>query len=388
MADWPLRPGPPEGAAPGATLVVVALSARMLAEAAARDGFEVVALDLFGDVDTCEASSRWFPIGEASYLEIDGERLLGRLSALARRSGVLGWVAGSGFEGHTEWLARGTECLPLIGNDAATVAAVRNPSRFFGVLDEAGIGHPPVHHGAAPGGGWLQKDAGGCGGWQVRRAAEGDTALSPRHYFQQELPGRPMSATLVANQVEAQVIGFNEQMVRPVAGRPYVFSGVVGPVPLPLPAQREVERAAQVLTRAFGLRGLASLDFLLNGEQVAVLEINPRPPASMALYADGGLMAAHVAACRHAALPPRPGREGRPLVRGHEIVYAGRSLRLDERAASRLAAWPEAHDLPCAGGCFEPGDPLCSLSATGADAQDVRQRLQASRHALLKSLET
>lgn len=387
MAGWPQRAGPGEGAA-SATLVVAALSARMLAEAAVRDGFEVVALDLFGDVDTCEAASRWFSIGEAARLEIDAERLLARLSALAQRGDVIGWVAGSGFEAQPECLARRAECLPLIGNDAATVAAVRDPARFFPVLDQAGIAHPPVRHGTAPDHGWLQKDAGGSGGWQVRRAAAGDTAPSPRHYFQQELPGQPMSATFVANRREARVIGFNEQMVRPLAGRPYVFSGVLGPVPVPPQARQAVEQAAQVLTRSFGLQGLASLDFLLHGDRVWALELNPRPPASMALYADGGLMAAHVAACCQGLLPSRVETQAAPRVRGHEIVYAGRPLRLDEHAASRLAGWPDAHDLPCAGGSFEPGDPLCSLSATGADAHEVRARLQASRHALLKSLET
>ena len=39
-------------------LVVAAVSARMLAEAAARDGYAVVALDLFGDVDTRRVSQR------------------------------------------------------------------------------------------------------------------------------------------------------------------------------------------------------------------------------------------------------------------------------------------------------------------------------------------
>jgi len=40
---------------PAGTIAVAALSARMMAEASARDGFDVVALDLFGDADTREA---------------------------------------------------------------------------------------------------------------------------------------------------------------------------------------------------------------------------------------------------------------------------------------------------------------------------------------------
>lgn len=45
------------------TIAVAAISARAMAEAAASDGFKVVALDLFGDVDTRRAASRWMPIG-------------------------------------------------------------------------------------------------------------------------------------------------------------------------------------------------------------------------------------------------------------------------------------------------------------------------------------
>ena len=80
------------------SLAVAGLSARLMAEAAAADGFEVLALDLFGDADTCAAATRWFGIGEPAQMRIDGARLLSALEVLARRGDVLGWVSGSGFE--------------------------------------------------------------------------------------------------------------------------------------------------------------------------------------------------------------------------------------------------------------------------------------------------
>ena len=60
-------------------LVVAAVSARMMAEAAARDGFEVVALDLFGDADTRRAAFAFLPIGEPPSLHIDAARVLAAL---------------------------------------------------------------------------------------------------------------------------------------------------------------------------------------------------------------------------------------------------------------------------------------------------------------------
>ena len=52
------------------TIAVAAISARAMAEAAASDGFKVVALDLFGDTDTRRAASRWLPIGAPGSLQI------------------------------------------------------------------------------------------------------------------------------------------------------------------------------------------------------------------------------------------------------------------------------------------------------------------------------
>ena len=111
-------------------LVVAAISARMMAEAAARDGFEVVALDLFGDADTRRAAD-WRPIGGPSALRINTARTLAALRELAARGDVAGWVAGSGFEGLPHLLAHGARLLPLLGTAAADVRRLRDAATFF-----------------------------------------------------------------------------------------------------------------------------------------------------------------------------------------------------------------------------------------------------------------
>ena len=98
-----------------ARIAVAALSARALAEAAQRDGHEVLALDLFGDRDTRAAASLgWAGIGESQALRIDAERLLTALRGAAAQ-GAEGWVCGSGFDGLPELLAQGQAILPLWG---------------------------------------------------------------------------------------------------------------------------------------------------------------------------------------------------------------------------------------------------------------------------------
>ncbi len=380
-----------------ALLAVAGLSARLMAEAAARDGFEVIALDLFGDVDTCAVASRWFGIGDAAALRIDAGRTLAALAALARRGDVAGWVPGGGFEGLPGLLARGAALLPLLGTAPADVARVRDPAQFFGCLEKHDIEHPAWcaalgDIGKAGVAGWLVKNARGCGGWHVRPAAAGEP-LPPHHYLQREVAGQPMSATFVANGKEAVVLGHNIQMVSQQAGRPFTHGGVVGPVELPGAVVRRVQAILALLVPAFGLKGLASLDFMLSGTQVSVLEVNPRPPASIGLYGSHGPMAAHLLACTSGALPSSlpaagPAAVASPAVQGSEIVFARAPLRLDTALAHWLAGWPDVHDLPCAGQHFAAGDPLCSVAAHGASAAEVLARLQDSRTALLQSLES
>lgn len=371
-------------------LAVAAFSARVLAEMAALEGFEVVALDLFGDRDTRSAASRWIAIGEPQAMRVDGDRLVAALDEL-RAAGLQGWIPGSGFDGRAELLAQAAQRLPLLGNSAATVARVRDPRGFFAALDEEAIAYPPVTR-EWPGdaSGWLFKDAAGSGGVHIRAAERVSLrSLSTSAYLQRERPGEPMSATFIANGRDAVVLGCNEQIVRPLGDWRFLYSGVIGPVPLPDAVRGEAERIVRALTARFELRGLGSLDFLLDGERLEVLELNPRPPASLALYPRVGAegpIAAHLRACGGDGLPAL---ERRPAtVRGTEIVFARGRMRLDERQVAWLAGQPDAHDLPHAGYTWSAGEPVCSIVAEGASAPAVREQLAQRRDALLTSLET
>jgi uncharacterized protein len=368
-------------------LALVAVSARMLAEAALHDGYGAVAVDLFGDTDTRRASRQWWPAGAPGALRPDTQCVLAALRDCARQGDVAGWVAGGGCEGQPELLAAGARVLPLIGTASAAVARLRDPLAFFGFLAAHGLPHPEVRSSlpARPQG-WLLKDALGCGGWHILPAEQaGSAALSRHHYFQRQVAGTPMSATFCANGHEARLLGCNQLTVRALEqpARPYVYCGAIGPVALPPAAAQQVGRALRLLAGGFALQGLGSLDFMLDGEDVLLLEVNPRPPASMALYP--GVMAAHVNACLHGLLPGPAAPRG---VRGHEIVYAPRPLAIGAQGAQDLLAWPGCHDLPAPGTHFERGSPLCSLSASGDSAAQVRRALDAGCAALLQSLET
>ena len=371
-------------------LAIAALSARSLVECAARDGLASVALDLFGDVDTCRAALQWLPIGAAPSLRIDAEALLQALERLAARGDVRGWIAGAGFEGRSGLLAQGAARLPLIGTQADDVRRLRDPRDFFDALDAQGIAHPEVAFASpASAAGWLRKDAGGCGGCQVQRAADtAGLAPQPGHYWQRERLGRAMSATFIANGSDAVLLGINAQIQRPIGAHPFVFSGVVGPLPVADAVQRDIGAAAQRVAGRYHLRGLGSIDFVQDGDHAEVLEVNPRPTASALLYprvGAAGPLQAHLRACLHGELPPAPAPQ--QPVRGFETLFARRAMTLGARGAARLAALPDVHDLPHEGARFADGAPLCSVSASGRDAEQVRVTLAARRDSLLQELE-
>jgi len=410
-----------------APIAVAALSARMLTEAGCDGNYRTVALDLFGDADTRRVVQAWFPLGDPATLSIDGAALLAGLRRL-RACGAAGWVAGSGFESQPELLAAGAQILPLIGNPPDVVTRVRNPAAFFGRLAALGIPHPETR-GDCPASpfGWLRKDFASSGGREVRLAlrerfdgngtAAAASGLRAGIHYQRITPGVPMSALFVADGRRSRLIGVNRQIVRKFRDRPYVFCGCIGPVPLSAGARLTLEGVLDALAAEFGLRGVNGLDFLLDGERLSVLELNPRPPASIALYRGalpGGMLRAHVVASLDGELPDGqevPNGGGAPateaivamtggggssdscaasadslaLRRGFEVVFASRRCAIGETAANALARLGWCHDLPAAGTRFGPGDPVCTVSAADPSLAGVQARL-ARRRRIIPSL--
>ena len=376
----------------GSVLAVAGLSARALAEAARRGGHEVIALDLFGDQDTLAASLQWLPIGDPAHMRIEPARVLSALAALAERGDVAGWVVAGGFDGHAPLLEEGAALLPLIGTAPRAIERVRDPALFFGALDRLGIAHPEIRWTPPEDrNGWLLKDARGSGGWHIHRGPDGAAGPVPaHHYFQREVRGTPMSATFIATGQGATVLGFNELIVHPLGDRPFVYAGVMGPVPLPADVAAVLGSALDDLAAEFSLHGLGSLDFMWDGERAWVLELNPRAPASLSLYderLEGGVMQAHLRACLQGLAPRLLSSSAPEPVSGQEIVFARRPMRIDRNTAARLAARLDVHDRPRGDMMAAEGDPVCTLGARGADVAQVRARLQAGREALLEELE-
>lgn len=376
-------------------IVVAGLSARMLAESARRAGWRVIALDLFGDSDTRAAAQRWHPVGQAATLALDPARTRAALERASVEPGVMGWIAGSGFEACPALLRADIAGLPLIGNVPPAWDIVRNPEHFFALLSEHGIAHPETRmEPPRDARGWLRKDVSGTGGWHIRLA---DADAHPPHdarngvYYQRFSEGRPMSALFLADGRNATVLGINEQIVVRHGEHPFAWRGAIGPVQAGERLADAVRHAVQAIVAASGLIGLNSLDFLSDGERCVVLEVNARASATMALYdcdPHAPLLARHVRACQGEGLETFEEDNvtaHAPPVRGQLVVFAqddhGVTPAFEDQA--RRLGW--CHDIPVAGSAIAAGTPLCTVSATcapGASVEVVRAALAARAAAI------
>ena len=370
------------------TLVVAALSARLLAESARAAGYDVIALDAFGDRDTQAASRRWQSIrAEGAALRVDGGALARALADAMRDDAPVGWVYGAGVEPVLSQVCAAASVPPPIGNPASVTAQVRDPRRFFDALRALGIAHPETRD-EPPAGStepWLAKDFDGSGGWHVRAWRAGEAAASRTSYAQRRHDGDAISALFVGDGRRPRVIGIQRQRVQRIGRRPFVFRGVVGPVEVDRGVRSRIDDAVARSVEHFGLRGLGSIDFVLAGDTPLVLEINPRPSASLALYddADGALTRLHVTA---SAGSPSGSPSTVAGVRGTDVLFADAPLRVTSSMLATLASRAWCHDIP-----FEPltvdrGDPLCTVSADGPDEPAVCALLDARRDELMALL--
>lgn len=381
-------------------VAVVGLSARMLAESATRAGLNIVALDLFGDRDTQRDAQHWFDIGDGA-LSVDPDRLVAALQRAARLPNLLGFVTASGLEGLATRLSN-TPGLPrIIGNTADEAAAVRNPERFFAMLDTMGIAHPEIAR-AMPDDSaqWLIKDANGCGGTHIVAAnvisGAAMSATTQSTYFQRVCAGQPFSALFVAARREACVIGFAEQHVTSVGTLRYVHSGSLGPVDLPAHIVDQVETSIHAIVACTPLSGLNSLDFLLDGDTVRVLEINARPSATMALYEAAsprtwprGLLDCHIDACLNGRLPREPSSRLPPRWRAaQKVIYAPHAFVASARFSQTCFDDPACRDIPQSGTLIEAGQPVCTAVVIASTIAAARDALGAQHARILQRIAT
>jgi uncharacterized protein len=361
-----------------AAVLIAALSGRALAASARRGGYVPLVADMFGDVDTLEAAHSHVRLAGGLAAGIEEQDLIDALQVLSNGHEPIGVVYGTGFEDRPQLLQCMAARWRLLGNDADVVANIKNPKLFSSICSFSGVPSPEVSLlEPAIRKGWLAKRQGGAGGAHIQPAHETEEGRGAI-YYQRQVCGAPISACFLADGKRALVLGFSAQWSSPAPRQPYRYGGAVRPAPLASSTADKLTAAVQRIVAATSLVGLNSADFLVEGECFWLLEINPRPGATLDIFEAGetSLFARHVAACsgKLAAAPSCAAN-----AKAASIVYAEEDI-----ASVSVLDWPDwAADLPVTGSSIKSGEPLCTVHACDFAAASARELVEKRRQAVL-----
>jgi predicted ATP-grasp superfamily ATP-dependent carboligase len=362
-------------------LAIVGASTRSAAASAVRSGFQPLAADLFADADLQR-------IATTTRIRPYPEGLLDWMRAVEPPS----WMYTGALENYPELVDQLAWIAPLLGNSGDVLARVRSPWELSGSLCGAGLLFPETRasaEGLPIDGTWLAKTYNGASGSGVRIFGGNENGMEQVCY-QKRIDGTPCAAVYVASQGEAQLLGVTRQII----GEPWLrahgfqYAGSIGPWPVAEATRATLVRLGNVLSAQFELAGLFGVDFVLDGEQVWTVEVNPRYTASVEIVercTPVMAIAAHVAACDGLASDIE--RAGAPArdesnCHGKATLFATRDVVISQEfadysiAESLLSPWPMLGDVPAAGTPIENGRPVLTIFASGTNAAEVEQRLR------------
>ena len=355
-------------------ILIVGISVRAMVESAVHSGYAVMALDAFGDQDL-RALAESFSLHHDLHSRYSS-------SALYRASRQLSFDAvayTSNLENHPEILKRIAGRRPIIGNPPQAIRSVRDWKTLFSGLRQAGFNVPETNFAgdnrrADPGRRWLVKPllSGGGQGIDFLRGSRlpGDSCM-----LQEYKPGKPCSASFVADGRECVILGISEQLIgmRPFGSRKFGYCGNILPLPEALHSDAgksiltQVRRLAAFLTKEHGLKGVNGMDFILDGRNICLTEVNPRYSASMELVEQAyGLPVFHLH-CQAVLEGKLPEFKLEKLLKtgrffGKTILFAETDAH-----APDTRNWPARgiKDVPASGEKLPAGGPICTFLAGG-----------------------
>ncbi|MGB8276998.1 MAG: ATP-grasp domain-containing protein [Methylovirgula sp.] len=360
-------------------VLIVAPSGRALAAAARRAGFRPLVADFFDDLDTRALAAANILVA-ATERGFEAADLIDQLQRLATGRDPIGLVYGGGFEDRPQLIAELARHFPLYGNAAEVVAHVKDPRLLADLCRRLAIPHPEIRFELPPDPAhWLIKRAGGGGGLHIAPALS--KSAEAGDYYQRRLKGQPVAALLLGTGRKAHVLGLSEQWTAASFDKPFRFGGAARPAQLAASLAAQISAAAETIAAAAKLVGLNSIDFLVGDDGFHLLEINPRPGATLDIFADsdGRLFAAHLDACK-GRLPQKPLLF--PAAGATAIFYTPLDL-----APMPVLDWPDwCHDRQRPGTCLHKGDPVCTVSAKAETPMAARALIDERLALFLKYL--
>lgn len=345
-------------------VLIVATSARALAQSARRAGWEPIAVDAFADRDLRAQAKAW------RCVRWQEREILRAALWLWRKTQAPLWLYGGGIEVFPQLVASLSRKMVLRGNPAKTLCQIIPFPRLAAKLIRLEIPFPRVARSARfPR--WLYK-CGGSGGVGVFRSA-----TCKGGYWQQRLTGQVYTLAFLTDGRRLFWSALHRLETCALGKHPALFQVLFGPVSLPCALMLQARRIARRLIRRFRLRGWNSFDLIVHRGKLYLIDLNPRPGAALNLWDDlfpEGAMAAHLEASVGRKVVPKAPSE----MRGYGVVWTKRRWNVSS------PKWPEgAVDLPVQS-TLPPRRPVCGLLLRGENLAELKFQFQKRSRTVLQ----
>ena len=373
-------------------ILIVGISVRAMVESAVHSSYPVLALDAFGDQDLKLLAESY-----SLHHDFHARYSPGELYRASRQLSFDAIAYTSNLENYPDTLRRLAGSGQIIGNLPETIKSVRSWEPLFAKLRQEGFSVPDTIFAGekrtpGPHSRWLIKPALSGGGHRIA-FLRGSELPGGQFFIQEYIPGKPCSASFVANGHECTVIGITEQLVgmHEFGSKGFNYCGNILPLPESLSHEKgktileQVQRLAAFLTKEYCLTGVNGIDFILDGVRVCLTEVNPRYSASMELIELAYKLPVfhlHTQAVLHGLLP-----EFKLEAALMAEQFFGKSIMFAEQnvVAPDTRSWigRGIRDIPSSNERLHAGNPICTVLASRPTYEETLTEL-ISQAALLK----
>ncbi len=383
---------PPKTSKDQNKVLVVGFNVRPLARSAKRAGFQVYAVDYWGDLDLPKWTDRFVAVLEqrTDYrpnrpLISTVQTLLAGVHQIIEEYGPMDYILVSGgFDDHPlEWKEL-SQLAYLAGNSSKVMKRARNRTLTTQLA---------LKHGAAnPKGDQISttkefhrtlnrlelpivvkplRGSGGFGSRILNSQRDIDHFLAVHKFndvnpllMQELIDGIDASVSVLSSEKDAMAVSLNEQLIglpELGKGRTKAYCGNIVPLSIQKKQGLQIAQISENMALDLGLIGSNGFDFVLDKEMTPYfMEVNPRFQATIEAFeltTRQNLVQLHLQACQ-GVLPKKNIRHHKTCVR--IIVYARQRCHIPD-----LQNFPGVVDISHPGSYADRGDPICTINHLG-----------------------
>lgn len=396
-------------------LLVVGIDTVSIAKSAKKAGYEIYAVDYFGDVDLRRVCSECISIIEQRCGKSCGKMkskfkpkaFLKMTKSLLQKCEMDAILLSSGLDDHFGVLYELDDLSPILGNSPKVIEKVREKPGFFKELKRLGIAYPETMivndiekaKAAAVKIGYpvVVKPIRGFGGVGIRIARSSQelgrvffevSLVSKNVLVQKFIDGIHASASFLVADKSVKVLTINEQLLGLrflFQQEPLGYCGNIVPLYFASSIFEKCNHIAEKIALHFGLDGSNGIDLVISKEGIPyVVEVNPRFQGTLECIEkvlEINLVKSHINACLHGSLPTI--REKTSSYCTRLILYAPKRIR-----APNLTVFREVRDVPLPGTIIEEGEPLCSIITEGMNRDFSFQKAKKLAESIYDMLHT